>query len=109
MRGPRNPRVYNAAPSGLAVCRLRGGERARLWNVHRERAFVEFDLPDDEPRLSLDVPGVGERKLAPVLTTVRIEPDADRVVLTWAAAFRVLAVYPDEMTRAMRRSVSWRQ
>ena len=49
MRGPRNPRVYNAAPSGLAVCRLRGGERARLWNVHRERAFLEFDLPDDEP------------------------------------------------------------
>jgi hypothetical protein len=109
MRGPRNPRVYNAAPSGLAVCRLRGGERARLWNVHRERAFLEFDLPDDEPRLSLDVPGVGERKLAPVLTTVRIEPDADRVVLTWAAAFRVLAVYPEEMTRAMRRTVTWRR
>jgi hypothetical protein len=109
LRGPRNPRVYNAAPSGLAVCRLRGGERVRLWNLHRKRAFLEFDLPDDEPRLSLDVPGVGERKLAPVLTTVRIEPDADRVVLTWAAAFRVLVVYPDEMTRAMPRTVIWRR
>jgi hypothetical protein len=63
----------------------------------------------DEPRLSLDVPGVGERKLAPALTTVRIEPDADRVVLTWAAAFPVLAIYPEEMTRGMGRTVTWRR
>lgn len=61
------------------------------------------------PRLSLDVPGVGERKLAPALTTVRIEPDADRVVLTCAAAFRVLAVYPEEMTATMRHAVGWRR
>jgi hypothetical protein len=109
MRSRRNPRVYNAAPAGLAVCRLRGDEHVRLWNVHRELSLLEFNLPDDPPRLSLDVPGVGERKLTAALTTVRIEPDADRVVLTWAAAFRVLAQYPDEMTRSMRRAVIWQR
>lgn len=108
-RAPRNPRAYNAAPAGLAVCRLRGHEHVRLWNLHRERSFLEFDLPDDEPRLALDLPGVGERWLAPMLTTVRIEPDADRVVLTWAASLRVLTPYPDEMMRSMRRTVAWRR
>jgi hypothetical protein len=107
LRGPRQPRVYNRAPAGLAVCRLTGRERVKLTNLHREHARLEFDLPDDTPKLTLDLPGVGERGLEPILSTVSIEPDADRVVLTWAASMRVAAPYPEELTRAMRRVVRW--
>src|SRR5262249_23495845 len=99
---PTHPRVYNMAPSGLAVCRLRGNERVRLWNLHREHAVLEFDLPDDEPRLSIDVPGVGARKLEPRLGTVRIQPDLDRVVLTWSGFIEVATVYPEELLATMR-------
>ncbi len=104
---PRQPRVYNRAPAGLAVCSLTGRERVKLANLHRERSNLEFDLPDDTPKLILDLPGVGERKLEPKLSTVSIEPDKDRVVLTWAASVRVAMPYPEEMTRSMRRVVRW--
>ncbi len=104
---PRQPRLYNRAPAGLAVCRLTGRERVKLMNLHRERSQLELDLPDDAPKLTLDLPGVGERKLEPRLSTVSIEPDADRVVLTWAASMRVAMPYPEEMTKSMRRVVRW--
>lgn len=107
LQGPRDPRVCNRAPAGLAVCRLTGRERVKLTNLHREHAHLEFDLPDDTPKFTLDLPGVGERKLEPILSTVSIEPDADRVVLTWAASLRVAMPYPEEMTKAMRRVVRW--
>jgi hypothetical protein len=105
--GPRQPRVYNRAPAGLAVCRLTGRERVKLTNLHRERAHLEFELPDDTPKFTLDLPGVGERRLEPTLSTVSIEPDSDRVVLTWAASMRVAMPYPEEMTKSMRRLVRW--
>jgi hypothetical protein len=104
---PRPPRVYNRAPAGLAVCRLTGRERVKLTNLHRERSQLEFDLPDDTPKFTLDLPGVGERRLEPKLSTVSIEPDSDRVVLTWAASLPVAMPYPEEMTKSMRRLVRW--
>jgi hypothetical protein len=102
-------RIYNMAPSGLAVCRLRGDERARLWNLHRDHALLEIGLPDDEPELTLEVPGVGARPLAARLGTVRIEPDADRLVLTWAGSMPVAARFPDEMVASMRHAVRWKR
>ncbi len=35
-RNLMSPRMYNAAPAGLAVCRLEGAERVSLWNMHAE-------------------------------------------------------------------------
>ncbi len=105
--GPRKPRVYNRAPAGLAVCRLTGRERVKLTNLHREHSELELDLPDDTPKFILELPGVGERRLDPILSTVSIEPDADRVVLTWAASIRVAMPYPEEMTKSMPRVVRW--
>jgi hypothetical protein len=103
------PRLYNMAPSGLAVCRLRGDERARLWNLHRDHALLEVALPDDEPELVLEVPGVGARTLAPRLGTVRLEPDADRILLTWSGILPVAMKYPDEMIATMRHAVRWKR
>jgi hypothetical protein len=104
---PKNPRVYNAAPAGLAVCRLTGGERVKLWNLHRREALFEFDLPGDTPKLVLQPPGVAARTLAPLLQTVLIEPDEDRVTLTWAGVMEVAVPYPPEMTATMTHSAVW--
>jgi hypothetical protein len=104
---PPDPRVHNCAPAGLAVCRLRGGERVRLWNLHPNHELLEFDLPGDEPRLVVELPGVGARDLAAVLHTVLIEPDADRVTLAWVGSLEVAIPYPEEMTRELRRAAIW--
>jgi hypothetical protein len=105
--GTLHPRSLNCAPAGLASHRLYGGERVQLWNLHRERELFELDLPNDRPRLLVEPPGVGAREMEALLQTVMIEPEIDRVTLTWAGAIPVAAVYPDEMTAAMRHGVVW--
>jgi hypothetical protein len=107
LRGPGNPRVFNCAPAGLAVCRLEGAERASLWNMHAQHEQLEFDLPDDRPRLLIEPPGVAPRELTPLLQTVLIEPDRDRVTLTWTGVLPVAMPYPDEMVASMRHAVVW--
>jgi Uncharacterized protein conserved in bacteria (DUF2169) len=105
--GPTNARIYNCAPAGLAVCRLVGGERVSLWNLHAMHALLEFDLPGERPRMLIEPPGAGTRELDPLLQTVLVEPDEDRVTLTWTGSLEVAAPYPEEMTRAMRHAVIW--
>ncbi len=104
---PTDPRVYNCAPAGLAVCRLTGRERMKLWNLHRDQALFECDLPDDEPTLVLQPPGIATRTLQPRLQMVLIEPDEERVTLTWAGSMPVAMVYPPELTRTMPHQVVW--
>lgn len=102
-------RAYNSAPAGLAVCRLQGAERVSLWNLHARHELLEFDLPDDRPTLVLEPPGVAPRELQPLLQTVLIEPDLDRVTLTWAGVLPVAMPYPEEMTASMRHAVVWKR
>ncbi len=104
---PSDPRGYACAPAGLAVRRLEGAERVKLWNLHRERDYIEFDLPADRPTLILEPPGVAPRRLDALLQTVLIEPDEDRITLTWAGVLETAMVYPKEMTASMRHAVTW--
>ncbi|XYI02873.1 DUF2169 domain-containing protein [Sorangium sp. So ce1128] len=105
--GHPHPRSFNCAPAGLAAHRLYGAERVQLWNLHPRHELLEFDLPDDRPRLLVEPPGVAARELEPLLQTVLIEPDLDRVTLTWAGALEVASPYPGEMTERMRHAVVW--
>jgi hypothetical protein len=108
-RGARAPylRIFNCAPAGLAQARLRGGERVVLWHVHRSAPMVEFDLPRERPRLYLKPRGCHAHELAAQLQTVLIEPDEDRVTLTWSGTLDVAAPYPEEMCITMERAVRW--
>jgi hypothetical protein len=107
LRSVASPRMFNAAPAGLAVCRLEGGERVSVWNMHARHELLEFELPDDRPKLLLEPPGVTVRELPALLQTVLIEPDEDRVTLTWAGVLPVAMPYPAEMTATMRHAVVW--
>ncbi|AKT39709.1 DUF2169 domain-containing protein [Chondromyces crocatus] len=91
-----DPRAYLCAPPGLGSHRLLGHEPVKLWNLHRDRDLVAFDLPGDRPTVALTLPGVGVRTLEPHLATVLLEPDEDRLTLTWGAALDVAMVFPDE-------------
>jgi hypothetical protein len=104
---PLDARIANCASPGLSGARLQGGERISLWNLHPTREVLEIDLPGDRPRLLLEPPGCGIDDLPALLQTVLIEPAEERVTLTWAAALDVLAPYPAEMCREMRRAVRW--
>ena len=99
------PRVYNCAATGLGNVRLEGTERITLWNLHPQASLLEFDLPGQRPRVLVEPPGCRIYELAPRLQTVLIEPDEDRLTLTWAASMPVAAPFPDELCRSMRSNV----
>ena len=105
--GAPHPKSFNCAPAGLSTHRLYGAERVQLWNLHRERELLEFDLPGDPPRLLVEPPGVQARELSALLQTVLIEPELDRVTLTWAGALEVASPYTQESTERMRHAVTW--
>ena len=85
----------------------KGGERGRLTGLHPHHEVLDFQLPDDRPRMLVELPGVGQRTLEPRLGTVLIEPDEERVTLTWAGVIEVAMIYPDEVIRGMRWAVVW--
>jgi hypothetical protein len=106
---PPSLRVANCAPPGQAIARLEGSERVDLRNLHPARPELGFQLPADVPRFSLEVPGVGRRELPPLLGMVWIEPEADRVTLTWTGRLEVAWPYPDEVTAEMPAHVGWQR
>lgn len=103
----RHPRAFNCAPPGLATTQLRGDERVELYNLHRDAEHFVFELPGERPRLLVEPPNAGTFELEPRLTTVFIEPDEDRVTLTWSGSTPAAGIYAPEMCATMRHAAIW--
>ncbi len=99
--------AFNCAPPGLATTRLFGGERIELFNLHRSAARFTFELPAERPRLVIEPPNAGSFELEAKLATVFIEPDEDRVTLTWAGATAAAGIYTPEACAQMRHAAIW--
>lgn len=104
---PPNPRLFQCAPTGLAVCRLQGGERVKLQNLHPEHERLEFDLPAEKPQLLIEPRGCPASEVPAFLATVLIEPDAQRVTLTWAGKMEVAMPYPEEALKDVRHAATF--
>jgi hypothetical protein len=68
----------------LAVPFLAGNEHVILIHLTPD-GRLEFDLPNDPPRIMLDI-SLGENELPPVLHTVCIRPEEGQVDLVWRGA-----------------------
>jgi hypothetical protein len=98
--------VFNSASTGLATARLCGGERVSAWNLHPLHELWEFRLPVRRPRLAVEPVGCGVRTLEAQLQTVLLEPDADRVTLTWAGSIEVAAPFPEGVCEQLGRQAT---
>jgi hypothetical protein len=104
---PPNPRLFNCAPAGLAVCRLSGGERVKLHHLHPKHESLEFDLPGERPRLLIEPPGCKAADLPSQLATIVIEPDTERVTLTWAGKLEVAAPFSEDSLKKVRHAATF--
>lgn len=77
-------RFFNGAAPGLAMERVRPGERVTTHNLCPE-GELSFNLPTDSPRLGLDI-GRGIEEPAVALHTVMIRLDERQVDLVWRGA-----------------------
>lgn len=79
-----DPRFFNMAAPELTFQRfLGGGEPIEVLGASREGP-IRFELPRCRPRVTIKVQGRAELPLLR-LETVLIEPDLDRVSVTWRA------------------------
>jgi hypothetical protein len=82
-----DPRFFSAASEGLVMpAFLKGGEPVKVVGASREGAIV-FELPRAHPEVAIKVAGSVERPPT-ALETVLIEPEENRVCLTWRAHLR---------------------
>jgi hypothetical protein len=80
-----NPRFHNAAhPDLVSATPFRGGEAVRITNASR-KGTLAFDLPRVEVQAEFLIDGTAQRRFC-ALDTVVIEPDEDRLTLTWRAS-----------------------
>ena len=77
-------RFFNGASEGLVLPYLKGGETVRLVNLAPD-AQVDFRLPNDTPRIGLDI-GSGLVEPEVVLHTVMIRMEDNQVDLVWRGA-----------------------
>lgn len=83
-----DPRFYLSAASGLATARhLTGNEQVLVENAS-EKGRLQFHLPGVTPSVTVRV-GNRDEEPAMSLDTVVVEPDEDRLVLTWRGSCNV--------------------
>jgi hypothetical protein len=104
---PPDPRLFSCAAPGLGIQRLRGGERVTLVHLHPAHERLEFEIPRHSPRMRIEPPNAGARDLLPLLQTVLIEPDDDRLTLTWVGRLDVAAPFSGEMLQRMGHRIGW--
>lgn len=100
-------RACQCAPAGLATHQLHGSERVELWHLHREVDHFVCELNGERPLLWLEPPHARGLELEPRLTTIFIEPDDDRITLTWAGSVPTRIRYPRETCANMSFEVRW--
>lgn len=75
-------RVYQGASEGLWEQQLAGGEHVSLAYMDPEHPRFEFDLPVTKPTITLDL-GKGPVELEPILQTVVIDKNENRLCMVW--------------------------
>ena len=98
--------IVNGACPGLSFPHLAGSETVMLNNIHPKHSEFTFQLPGEVPKISIEFKEKW-RKLSPVLHTVLIEPDLDRLSLVWRGSLVVQRPYMLEELEKMQSDVLW--
>lgn len=86
------------ACAALQLPHLRGGERIALDSLHPTRQKLAFQLPVERPRIWTDGRRGTYRETEPVIQTIVIEPDLDRLAVVWRGSAPALREYmPSEL------------
>jgi hypothetical protein len=97
----------NGASLGLRLPHVASGESVELVNLHPKRESVRFRLPTEKPRLWVD--GRNGKMLAtqPVMHSLIIEPDENRLSIVWRGSGAALRPYLDKEIDSMPFIVEW--
>lgn len=100
-------RLANGATPALQFPYLKGTEWIRLFNIHPRHAEFSFQLPGEVPKIWVDGRKGTLKPTEPVIHTVIIEPDEQRVSIVWRGCAPALRPYMDEDLAQMPFMVSF--
>jgi len=101
-------RSTNGASLGLQLPYLQPRERMRLLQLHPVHPKLELELPDDAPRIAVDGRNGKLSWTDPVIHSVEIEPDENRLSIVWRGAAAALRPYLPAELETMPMRVEWR-
>jgi hypothetical protein len=100
-------RFGNGAPIDLQLPFLVGDEEIELTHLHPTKKHWRFRLPGRPKRICTDGRNGKLNETTPVLQTVLIEPDENRVTVVWRGSAPALRPYFPEELAKMPLLVEW--
>jgi hypothetical protein len=100
-------RWANGASLGLQLPHLTGGEELWLGGLHPRRPVWRFRLPGNRPDIRTDGRNGRLTATGPVIQTVDVQPDLDRVSIVWRGAAPALRPYTADELAKMPLYVRW--
>ena len=97
----------NGASLGLRAPHLKGGEEVELLNVSSALEELRFRLPSERPELWVDGRNGKLAPTQPVIHAVVIEPDQNRVTVTWRGSAPALRAYGNDEVAKMPFRALW--
>lgn len=97
----------NGASLGLRPAHLKGGEEVELLNVSGALEELRFRLPSERPEIWVDGRNGKLTATHPVIHSVVIEPDENRVMVTWRGCAPALRAYGSDEMAKMPFAVLW--
>lgn len=93
---------------GMRAASAMPGDLLSLLHLHPRHARWSFALPSEWPRVVVQLPDVQPEELVPAIRTLWLDPDADRLCVTWVANRRLSRPLSDTQWAQVRHAVEWR-
>jgi hypothetical protein len=97
----------NGASLGLRLPYLAPGESVELLNLHPTRERVRFQLPRERPGIWIDGRNGKMVPTQPIIHSVIVEPDENRLCIVWRGSGKALRPYLDHEIDGMPFRVEW--
>jgi hypothetical protein len=98
--------LQSAAP-GMRWSNVPLGSDVELRNLHPQVASWRFRLPARPPRMFIRRPNQPPTALEPVITTIVMEPDKDRMTLLWAGDALLNPPFEPAQLQNLEHAVLW--
>jgi hypothetical protein len=104
---PFNTRASNGASPGLQFANIIGNEIIKLKNIHPSSSNFLMQLPVDIPKIWVDGRNGKLLETKPVIHTILIEPDENRLSIVWCGRAPAIRPYFQEELKTMPFKVEW--
>lgn len=99
--------VAQQSAMGMRVAGVAPLARVELRNLHPREPVWAFNLSEERPRLFMQLPDEAGVELEPEIRTVLIEPELNRICVTWVGEHQVPAPVGPGKAAKIRFAARW--